>query len=106
MSGGQVFFMENCSYGTEEKAREGRTVMEQSEVARVYKCQVESTGKGVCEGESSRGGDWIRVSYERRDGRIQVFYQLFDSGGHLHCILNATVPAETECGSNNVDASS
>ena len=77
--------------------------MAESEVARICECLFESRGKEGNQSQLAHGGDWIRISYERRDGWIQVQYILFDSRGDVHSIVDGTVPWPTERWHNDVD---
>ena len=75
-------------------------------MAGIRKRDPSSAGEGHHQKESVTGGGWVRISNERRDGRIQVQYHLFDSRGRIHSQLNGTISAETERRYNNVDEAS
>lgn len=80
------------------------------------KCPAVGAREEVGKRELTDGGSWYRISYERRDGRVQVQYILFDSRGCVHSIVYGPVSAETQrryhdvdeaqgihCGSNSVE---
>jgi len=80
--------------------------MEESKVERVCKPEVIARREEGDQRKLVDGGDWLRISYERRDGRIQVQYILFDSGGYVHSVVDGTISSETERRHNDVSAAS
>jgi len=80
--------------------------MDEIKVERVCKPEVIAGGEEGNQRKLVVGGDWLRVSYERRDGRIQVQYLLFDSRGYVHTFVDGAVSAETERRHNDVASAS
>lgn len=70
--------------------------MVQSKMDWLRECHDDPAREEVGERQFTHGGEWIRVLYERRDGRIQDRYIIFDSGGRVHCFFDGVVQAETE----------
>lgn len=77
--------------------------MEQSKVERVRQRPLERVGKETRQRKLVSGGEWLRVSYERRDGRVQVQYILLDPRGCVHSVLDGSLSGEAERGYNDVD---
>lgn len=80
--------------------------MGKSKVERIPQPQPQLTGKAGDKRQSLTGSGWVRVSYERDDGRVQVKYFLFDSRGRVHCVFDWSVQTETKRWPNNVDEAS
>ena len=51
---------------------------------------------------TASGRDWLRVSYERSDGRVQMQYIIFDSRGYVHCQFDWVVPRQAKRRFDNV----
>lgn len=77
--------------------------MAESKVGRLRKRAPDGAGEEGNKRQFVEGGGWARVSYERRDGGIQVQYILFDSGGCVHSVIDGTISGEAERWHNNVD---
>ena len=76
--------------------------MDKSEVERVCERQPEPGGEDGHQGTAPVGGGWIRISYERGDGWLQVQYILFGSGGHIYGFFDGELSREAERWHNNV----
>lgn len=79
--------------------------MDESKMAGVRERQADCGGEGSYQGQALIGGEWLRISYERRDGRIQVQYLLFGAGGYVHSVIDGNISAEAERWHNDVHAS-
>lgn len=70
--------------------------MAESEVEGVRKRSDEPARERSNQEPATYGGGWSRISYERRDGRVQVQYLLFDSRGRVHSVIDGAISAEAE----------
>src|SRR3990172_7651551 len=80
--------------------------MGKSKVEGVREHQLIDRGATSNKRQTVVGGQWLRVSYERSDGWIQVQYILFDSRGCVHSFVDGAVSAATERWNHNVDETS
>lgn len=78
--------------------------MDKSKVEGFCEPEVESGGKTSYQGTFASGSEWLRLSYERRDRRIQVQYLLLNSRGCVHTVIDGIVSREAERWHNNVAA--
>lgn len=76
--------------------------MDESEVAGFRECITNGGGEDGRQGTALAGGEWLRISYERRDGWIQVQYLLFGAGGCVHSFIDGRLPREAERWHNHV----
>lgn len=78
--------------------------MGKSKVGRLRQHTINFRGEEANKSEPTWGSRWVRISYERSDGRIQVQYLLFDSRGCVHSVIDGQLSKETERWDHDVDA--
>jgi len=77
--------------------------MDESEVEGFCQRRFDQLGKESDQRRIAFGSDWLRISYERRDGWIQVQYLLFGPGGYIHSVIDGQLSRQAERWHHDVD---